>query len=250
MAIVKSSSITFRRRSDSVQDATRCFSACSRAATSCAVAAARSAASCSWPAFSSSCISARTRATSCEGALGVGLARRAQGGGLLLRGGHDLRRVGVGVPPALGGLVGRLGEHLAGLVLGQPEHRAHPLAHALHALRRADQAAHLDPQPLGAGPRLVELPGELCGLVQGGIPVGGQDLDLRIQPAQMGVHLALVVAPADHLEAGTRWRKIRLLDHTSNRTGTSRTEQSISRSASGGSAVGRMGADLRCRGIG
>ena len=93
-------------------------------------------------------------------------------------------------------------QHLGDLVLGHPQHRAHPFAHALDALLRAHQRADLGPQPLGARPRVVELAGELRGLVDGRVPVGGQDPHFGVQPAQMRFDLLLVVPPTHHFEAG------------------------------------------------
>jgi hypothetical protein len=91
-------------------------------------------------------------------------------------------------------------EHLPGFVLGHPQHGPHPLTHTRHALRRPHQAADLRPQLFRMGPGVIEFACELCGLAQGGLPIGDQNLDLRVQPPQMVVHLPWVIAPADHLE--------------------------------------------------
>ena len=136
------------------------------------------------------------------GGLGLGLGLHADGVGLRARLLDDGRRLLLGVVQVLRDLGVGLLQHLGDLVLGHPQHRAHPFAHALDALLRAHQGAHLGAQPLRAGPRVVELAGELRGLVDGRVPVGGQDPHFRVQPAQMRFDLLLVVSPAHHLEAG------------------------------------------------
>ncbi|HWM59213.1 MAG TPA: hypothetical protein VNO83_15385 [Pseudonocardia sp.] len=102
---------------------------------------------------------------------------------VLLRGGDQPFGLLLRLRAELAGVLLGATEHLPGFVLGEPQHRPHPLAHALDALRRTDQIAYLHAEPLDAQPRVVELLGELGGLVERGIPVGGQNLDLGIQPA-------------------------------------------------------------------
>ena len=106
----------------------------------------------------------------------------------------------VGVGEAAGDLLVRAPQHVGDLVLGQPQHRAHALAHALHVRRPGGHRPHLCPQPVRPEPGLFEVAPELSGLVDGGVTIGDEDADLRVQPAQVRVDLLRVVTAPSYGE--------------------------------------------------
>ncbi|MCO1658178.1 hypothetical protein [Pseudonocardia humida] len=124
--------------------------------------------------------------------------------GLRLGGGQDLRGLALGLAPAVLDLGLGPGQHAGDLVLGHPHHRPHALAHALDALRGAQQRTDLRSQPFGPGACLVQLMGELRRLIHRGVAVVHQDAHLGLDPAQVPLDLRLVVALPDHGEPGRR----------------------------------------------
>jgi hypothetical protein len=149
------------------------------------------------------------------GGLGADLVGLGAGGGQLLGG----LLLGLG-DPALGlGAAG--GQHVGHLVLGHLQHRAHALAHALDALRRADQRTDLGTQPFGAGPCFIQLSGQLHRLVDSGIPIVHQDAHLGVQPTQVPLDLCLLVTLPDHGERCVGRGRAGVWRHATHRTATS-----------------------------
>ena len=200
MAMAKSFSTVARRRSDSAQAAARSCSDRPSASTIACSAAARSSASARRSAAHAASVSSRCRAASARIASPSARARERIWAASRRACSRDLLRRAVGVGEPAGDLLVRAPQHVGDLVLGQSQHRAHALAHALHVRRPGGHRPHLCPQPVRPEPGLFEVAPELSGLVDGGVTIGDEDADLRVQPAQVRVDLLRVVTAPSYGE--------------------------------------------------
>lgn len=126
---------------------------------------------------------------------------------LLVAGAHGTR-VRLGLRPDVPGLGFGASARVGGFVLCEAQHPLKTLREAFDARRRLGEPVDLPAQVRDLAARDLQLPRQVAGLRDGGVPIGREHLQVGVQPFEVLVDLRSAVSPLRHVEAGSQRHKL------------------------------------------